>query len=35
MELDFEGNRVHSIHDYNFYGLRLVKLNMKANVLEK
>lgn len=22
-----------SVHDYNFYGLRLVKLNMKANTL--
>ncbi|KAG4072974.1 hypothetical protein HA402_006654 [Bradysia odoriphaga] len=34
MMLDFESNEITNLPDYSFYGLRLVKLNMKGNLLE-
>lgn len=34
MMLDFESNEITNLPDYSFYGLRLVKLNMKGNQLE-
>ncbi|XP_062539989.1 protein artichoke [Armigeres subalbatus] len=35
MVLDFEQNEVATIEEYAFYGLHLVKLNMKGNRLER
>lgn len=34
MMLDFESNEITDLPDHSFYGLRLVKLNMKGNLLE-
>ncbi|CAD7090064.1 unnamed protein product [Hermetia illucens] len=35
MALDFDSNEIHDMQDYSFFGLRLVKLNMKGNRLER
>ncbi|XP_055597935.1 chaoptin [Uranotaenia lowii] len=35
MVLDFELNEISSVEEYAFYGLHLVKLNMKGNRLER